>query len=98
MTHTLMKGGLAVNAEAGGLNSSRSIQRICATSGQSTRADRAAHAPLCGRDVSRDELMTLGERIWNLGASSTSVGVTAATDTVRCVREERFDEGPAAGR
>jgi aldehyde:ferredoxin oxidoreductase len=54
---------------------------------------------LWGRDVSRDELMTLGERIWNLGRLfNLREGLTAADDTVPArICEERFDEGPAAG-
>jgi len=54
---------------------------------------------LWGRDVSRDELMQLGERIWNLGRLfNLREGLTAADDTVPArLHDEALGEGPAAG-
>jgi aldehyde:ferredoxin oxidoreductase len=54
---------------------------------------------LWGRDVSHDELMRLGERIWNLGRLfNVREGLTAADDTVPSrMHDEALGEGPAAG-
>jgi aldehyde:ferredoxin oxidoreductase len=54
---------------------------------------------LWGREVAPEELMRLGERIWNLGRLfNLREGFTAADDVLPSrVHEQAFAEGPAAG-
>ena len=55
---------------------------------------------LWGRDFSRDELMLMGERIWNLGRLfNLREGFTAADDVLPTrLHEQAFAEGPSAGQ
>ena len=55
---------------------------------------------LWGREVSPEELMRLGERIWNLGRLfNLREGFTAADDVLPSrIHEQAFAEGPAAGK
>ncbi|HJW74958.1 MAG TPA: aldehyde ferredoxin oxidoreductase C-terminal domain-containing protein, partial [Thermoleophilia bacterium] len=53
---------------------------------------------LFGREVSRDELMTIGERIWNLARLfNLREGVEADTLPRKLV-DEPFTDGPSAGK
>ena len=54
---------------------------------------------LWGREFSRDELMQLGERIWNLGRLfNLREGFTSGDDSVpERLQVQPFSEGPAAG-
>ena len=55
---------------------------------------------LWGREVTRDELMRIGERAWNLGRLfNLREGFTAADDDLPArVHDESFSEGPSAGK
>lgn len=55
---------------------------------------------LWGRDFSRDELMLMGERIWNLGRLfNLREGFTAADDALPPrLHDQAFAEGPSAGQ
>ena len=71
-----------------------------ATSGPSTRADRAAHeAPLGARGLA-EELMRLGERVWNLGRLfNLREGYGKADDACRSAwPRASVHQGPAAGK
>jgi len=55
---------------------------------------------LWGREFSRDELMQMGERIWNLGRLfNLREGLTIADDALpERMHDQRFAEGAAAGK
>ncbi len=55
---------------------------------------------LWGREFARDELMQIGERIWNLGRLfNLREGLTIADDALpERMHEQRFAEGAAAGK